>query len=387
MQLTNQEAERLVREGVEALRQGRHGEARARLEQVTATGRAGAQIWLLLATACRGEGKAEAAERALDALLKLEPHAVRGLIMKGDCRVAAGDEQAAVLLYGTALRVSDGQDVPPELAAELRRAEAATKAIGAGVASRLEAALSSRGYPDGSRSSRFQQSLDIFAGRRRLFLQEPTLFYYPELPHIAWFDTAPFDWVPALEAATEAIGRELAAAMAERKNFEPYIRSEPHLPRTHPLLDRPDWSALFLAENGAMFDDVIARCPATWAALQAVPLIRIPGFGPTLMFSLLQPRTRIPAHSGSHNIRLTCHLPLIVPPGCGFRVGNETRAWEAGKLLIFDDTIEHEAWNDSDQDRVVLIFDIWRPEFTAREREELTAFFSLGEAGGRPKGG
>ena len=64
------------------------------------------------------------------------------------------------------------------------------------------------------------------------------------------------------------------------------------------------------------------------------------------------------------NTRLICHLPLIVPPGCGFRVGNETREWEEGKLLIFDDTIEHEAWNESDQDRVVLIFDIWRPELS-----------------------
>ena len=61
------------------------------------------------------------------------------------------------------------------------------------------------------------------------------------------------------------------------------------------------------------------------------------------------------------NTRLTCHLPLIVPPGCGFRVGNEVREWVEGKLLVFDDTIEHEAWNDSGEDRVVLIFDIGGP--------------------------
>ena len=94
------------------------------------------------------------------------------------------------------------------------------------------------------------------------------------------------------------------------------------------------------------------------------------------MFSLLRPRARIAPHTGVQNTRLVCHLPLIVPPGCGFRVGNEIRQWEEGKLLIFDDTIEHEAWNDSGEDRMVLIFDIWRPELSARERQEVSALFA-----------
>ena len=68
--------------------------------------------------------------------------------------------------------------------------------------------------------------------------------------------------------------------------------------------------------------------------------------------------------------------PLVVPPACGFRVGNEVREWDEGRLIIFDDTIEHEAWNESDRDRVVLIFDIWRPELSAQERREVAALFS-----------
>jgi aspartyl/asparaginyl beta-hydroxylase (cupin superfamily) len=95
------------------------------------------------------------------------------------------------------------------------------------------------------------------------------------------------------------------------------------------------------------------------------------------MFSLLRAQTRIPAHSGFQNTRLTCHLPLIVPPGCRFRVGNEVRQWQVGKLLIFDDTIEHEAWNDSAEDRVVLIFDIWRPELNETEKREVASLFSI----------
>ena len=142
------------------------------------------------------------------------------------------------------------------------------------------------------------------------------------------------------------------------------------------LVENRDWSALFLCENGKPDEALIARCPATWAAVNEAPLARIPGWGPTVMFSLLKAGARIEPHTGMFNTRLVCHLPLLVPEGCTFRVGNEIRPWEEGKLLIFDDTIEHEAWNDSLEDRVVLIFDIWRPELSAQERDELTALLT-----------
>jgi aspartyl/asparaginyl beta-hydroxylase (cupin superfamily) len=87
------------------------------------------------------------------------------------------------------------------------------------------------------------------------------------------------------------------------------------------------------------------------------------------MFSILEPRTRIPPHTGTSNVRLTVHLPLVVPPGCGFRVGAETREWREGEAWAFDDTIEHEAWNDSDQPRAILIIDAWNPLLTEAERE------------------
>src|SRR5207237_4569154 len=128
----------------------------------------------------------------------------------------------------------------------------------------------------------------------------------------------------------------------------------------HPLRDRLDCTALFSCESGRMSEEVIARCPRTWEVMQQLPLPMIDQAGPSIMFSLLKPGTRIPAHTGTHNTRLICHLPLIVPPDCGFRVGNETRAWEVGKLIIFDDTIEHEAWNDSAEERVGRIFCVGR---------------------------
>jgi aspartyl/asparaginyl beta-hydroxylase (cupin superfamily) len=97
-------------------------------------------------------------------------------------------------------------------------------------------------------------------------------------------------------------------------------------------------------------------------------LLDLPGKGPTVMFSLLEPRTRIPPHTGSNNVRTTVHLPLIVPDGCGFRVGAETRAWQVGEAWAFDDTIEHEAWNDSGEMRAILILDVWNPLLTEAER-------------------
>ena len=99
------------------------------------------------------------------------------------------------------------------------------------------------------------------------------------------------------------------------------------------------------------------------------------------MFSLLAPRTRIPPHTGVANTRLVCHLPLIVPERCWFRVGAETREWEVGKAFVFDDTIEHEAANDSDRLRVVFIFDVWHPGLSEAERDTVAAIMAGARTG------
>lgn len=378
MQLSNYDAERLAKEGVDALQRGQSAIARARFETITQSGRANAQIWLLLAVACRSDNDKIAEEAALDQLLSLEPQAVRGHIMKGDCRAAAGDDRNALQRYEIALLVARNQELPPDLLGEVQRAETWVQAFKTRIVEKRERKLADAGLPPHARSARFQHSLDILAGRKRIFVQEPTGYYLPELPQIQFFDPADFNWVPALEAATDAIRDEVVALLATGgEGFRPYMTSHVDQARAdaNPLLDNSDWSTLFFAENGALSDDVIARCPKTWEAVQAAPLPWIAS-SPTVMFSLLRPGARIAPHSGMHNARLICHLPLIVPPNCGFRVGNDVRQWEEGKLLIFDDTIEHEAWNDSGEDRVVLIFDIWRPELSGRERQEIATFFA-----------
>jgi aspartyl/asparaginyl beta-hydroxylase (cupin superfamily) len=143
-----------------------------------------------------------------------------------------------------------------------------------------------------------------------------------------------------------------------------------------------DWTAIHLLRNGARIDRNARHCPRTMKLLERLPQPEVAGASPNAMFSLLAPRTRIPPHTGVANTRLVCHLPLIVPPGCGFRVGAETRAWQPGSAFVFDDTIEHEAWNDSGELRVVFIFDVWAWALSEAERRAVAAILPRSDSAG-----
>ena len=137
-----------------------------------------------------------------------------------------------------------------------------------------------------------------------------------------------------------------------------------------------DWTAVHLIARGERVEANARHCPKTMALLGQLPQPELAGDAPNAMFSLLKPRTTIPPHHGIANFRLVCHVPLIVPPDCWFRVGGETRAWEVGKAFVFDDTMEHEAANDSDELRVVMIFDVWHPGLSALERSAIQAMLA-----------
>jgi aspartyl/asparaginyl beta-hydroxylase (cupin superfamily) len=381
MQLSEQEAESLMQEGLEALRQGRSAEARTRFEKLTASAPVGELPWLLLADARRAEGDTAGEEAALNRLLDIERQSVRGHIMKGDCRARAGDDEMACYFYRAALRLAKGGALPPEVTAEVGQAERELAKLEARTRAKREARLTARGLPPHTWSPRFRHSLEPAAGRLELDLQQPTSYTYPELPQIQFYDPTSFDWAPAIEEAAQSIREELIALLEKGADeFRPYIQSDVGsvpLEANKALLNSMDWSVLSLCERGWLAPGIVRRCPRTWETiLNHAPLPRIAGWGPTVLFSMLKAGAHIAPHTGMYNTRLICHLPLIVPPGCRFRVGNEVREWEEGKLLIFDDTVEHEAWNDGAEDRVVLIFDIWRPELTDQEKHELTALFS-----------
>ena len=136
------------------------------------------------------------------------------------------------------------------------------------------------------------------------------------------------------------------------------------------------WATFFLWRDGVRQDEARARCPATAALLERLPMAHQSGFAPTAMFSALQGRAHIPPHTGSANTRLIVHMPLVLPGPARFRVGGETRDWKMGQAWVFDDTIEHEAWNGSDRTRVILLFETWRPELRDEERALVSTMFS-----------
>jgi aspartyl/asparaginyl beta-hydroxylase (cupin superfamily) len=115
-------------------------------------------------------------------------------------------------------------------------------------------------------------------------------------------------------------------------------------------------------------------------AIRRLPQAEVDLRSPTAMFSVLQPKTRIPPHTGIANFRLVVHLPLVLPSGCGFRVGGETREWRIGEAWVFDDTIEHAAWNDSDETRIILICDIWSPRLSPDERAAIRTVIAATDA-------
>jgi aspartyl/asparaginyl beta-hydroxylase (cupin superfamily) len=376
-----------VRVGVAALQRGDAAEARRRFEAVIAEGKA-PPPYILLAQACRIAGDFAAEEAALDRLLATEPRNLRALIMKGDCIGRRGEARAAASWYSIALQAAAASPaaVSPNLALELQRAERMIAEASARYERHLTTSLAERGVDEAALSPRVRESIDLLTEKKQVYLQQPSSFFLPRLPHIQFFEREAFAWLAELEAATDAIRAELLAVLEEDGAFRPYVEAEPDRPRPrHILLDDPRWGAFDLMRNGAMIEENARRCPATMAALAHVPLAAVKGRGPMALFSMLRPRTRIPPHHGLLNTRLICHLPLIVPPGCALRVGNEVREWTPGETLVFDDSIEHEAWNDSDETRVVLIFEIWRPELSAGERAALTALFEAIDAfSGRP---
>ena len=367
-----------VQEAMAALRRGDAAAARRAAESAIAAGAGGAGPAMLLAEACRMGGDEAGEAAALDRALAADPRSIGALILRGDAYGRKGDMRAATSFYREALAAAAGASaVPPGIAAELQRVEALVRASGSHYQAHLESALRARGVDPAVVGPRFEEAIDILFERKRVYLQQPSALYYPRLPQIQFYERERFDWAPAFEAETRAIREELTALVESGASFSPYVEAEPDRPRQdfHGMLGDPSWGAFYLWRDGAPVAENAARCPRTMAALEKVPLSRIGSRTPSVLFSRLDPGAHIPPHTGMLNCRLICHLPLVVPEGCWLRVGNETRAWEEGKLLIFDDSIEHEAKNPTGETRIILLFDIWRPELDEAERRGLSAIF------------
>jgi aspartyl/asparaginyl beta-hydroxylase (cupin superfamily) len=368
--------QKMIQQAVGALQSGNAFQARGLFEKIVQFPEADPTAWLGLAFACAHQGDAEAALAAVDKLLELEPDNLRGNIFKADHLQQMGNARGALHFYQAALRLAARTvDHPEDVVEGLQRAQEACKQLDSEYQDFLLKRLKDEGVDLDSSSLRFRQSLDILFGKSDVHYQQPRRFYFPALPQIQFYEREDFDWVESIEAETAAIKNELQNVLADTSRFSPYLESDDtHLsPTGTDLVDNDDWGAYYLWHYGDKNAEAEELCPVAFKALEAVPQPDIPGQAPIALFSRLRPTTRIPPHNGMINTRLICHLPLIVPENCGaLRVGNETRPWVEGELLIFDDSMVHEAWNDSDSERVVLLFDIWRPELTEEERALVT---------------
>jgi len=368
----------ITQAGFAALKRGDSAAARALFERSISTGAAEAAAWFGLSQAHRLQGASDEESSSLDQALKLDAHYLPALLAKADWFARFGDRRAASSYYRAFIKLAATlPSVPAHMRADLARAQAVSQRFAREFEDHLLSSLAANGLGS-SASKRFGHAIELLLGRKQIYLQEPKYFFFPELPHIQFFDPRAFDWVAELEAESGAIRAELTALLAAGDGFIPYLQAEQSRPAfdTKKLLGNPDWSAYFLIKEGVAMAKHMAQCPRTVAALRRAPLCRIERRTPSVLFSLLRPGTRIPPHHGFMNTRLICHLPLVMPRGCGLRVGNEARQWREGELIVFDDTIEHEAWNSSNEARIVLIFDIWRPELSEEERRLVSAMLA-----------
>lgn len=279
--------------------------------------------------------------------------------------------------YQAALNGARSGGLAPATVERLRNAQSFIQRRVAEFTAALDRAVVGEQPEDPAGRARLGHAIDLLKGARQVFPQQPSVLYYPYLAQRQFFERQEFDWVPAIEAQTAAIREELHGLLDEGADFRPYIEDEANRPHRdfHGLNNNRDWSALYLWRDGKLVEENAARCPRTVEALRQVPLSNIGKRTPSVLFSRLEPGAHIPPHGGMLNSRLICHLPLIVPKGCWLRVGNETREWEEGKLLIFDDSIDHEARNPTGELRIILLFDIWRPELGEAERRGISAIF------------
>jgi aspartate beta-hydroxylase len=365
-------------------RAGALDEARVLLDRLTAGGSADKHGWILLALVCMAQrdeaGETEAIRRAL----MVDPTDLLALILRAGLLARQGKRHAAARAYGAVAAVAPPlQQLAPELRPAVQEALAYqdryNAEFGGFLDAHLDPVLRDLG---GTGTARFRESLDVMLGRKRRYEPQPALFHFQGLAPVTFFERSQFPWLDAFEAQTDAIRTEFLAAQASDQGFTPYMQygADQPLRQWAELNNSARWSAFHLVEAGRVNAANAVRCPRTMALLGGAPQPDQPGRTPVAMFSVLKPRTRIPPHCGVSNARLVVHVPLVVPPGCGFRVGNDIRSWEEGKAWVFDDTIEHEAWNDSDAPRAILMFDIWHPQLTGPERTLMTAMSAAMDA-------
>ena len=330
-------------------------------------------------------GDTQGAVRSLRRCLDLAPGMFVVRLRLGMALEQLGNAHEALLAYFGAVNTAQAQGrwmsdatTAPGLQAEVKHA---IRFIDSGRRQVFDAVLEPLRKRYGrSELARVEQCLAIYLGEQAVSLpdsrQKSKFLYFPGIPSQPYYPRERFPWLDALEEATATVRLELDGVLPHEGELEAFLG--PQSPKDMQEMLRASgneqaaWDAYFFYRHGERYDAHCARCPQTTALLDALPLVRIRDHAPETLFSVLRPGTHILPHRGVTNTRVVTHLPLIIPADCALRVGGETHVWQAGRCVTFDDTFEHEAWNRSDQTRVVLIFDNWNPDLSEAERAAVT---------------
>lgn len=338
-----------------------------------------------LALALAQNNKLDHAIEALRAAVALKPDYLSAWLYLGGYLQKQRKDAAAcgaffkALDVGAALsRVGAPELQQPDIRQMVQHAQVSVQQIRSDVFERALAPVRARFGRDAL--GRIQGAIDIYLRRRPADyppMQRPAGMFIPGLPPTPFFEREDFPWIERLEAGIPVIREELLALMQTDNPFTPYVQMPPDSPqaRDWAIVNHSDtWASRHVYRHGELIESTAALCPRTVALLDTVPVMRIPGHAPEVLFSVLKAHSRIPPHHGTVNGRLIIHVPLIVPFNCGaLKAANEQRTWEEGKCIIFDDSFAHEAWNDSDHTRVVLLVDTWNPHLDEPEREAFSA--------------
>lgn len=361
--------------GIHAHRRGQSDEALAILQQAHRAAPRDPMILVSVALVLCERGDQDGEWQALELALAAQPAFLPALLAKAEhLERRASPPQAAIPWFRAALEAAGEEAVwPTPFRPRLQAARLKVSERGEAMRQYLEDRLAvTAAKLNPLEAARWREAGAIFSGRAKPYPSIPARLLVPRLPALPFFEASSFPWAAELRRRTSVIREEFEALRGgHAEGFQPYIAFGAGAPlkQWRELNHSARWSTCFLWRDGVPQLDAQRLCPETTAALGLVEMADIDGLCPNAMFSVLAPRTRIPPHHGETNARLVVHLPLIVPEGCRYRVGAEWREWEVGEALVFDDSIEHEARNDGDGSRAVLIFDVWNPLLSAAERD------------------
>ena len=370
----------------QAFRKGHYREAATGYERCVALSPASPAFHFNLGTARELFGDLPGAIDAYLDAFRLNPKDGRLALFAGAALEAAGRRDAAATLFSlgddidpAVRRAKDRADLDPEI----RRRSAVADRVIREHFTRLHAAAVETLEFGATANSGIAARADLARVRDAIWVQthdqpfvyrtpnqQPSLFYMPDLPAQPITPRERFPWTAAIEAATDEVREEYRAAVDAGVEHAPYVDANTRAPIWRELRGNRDWSSLHLYKVAE--ETPFAKLfPKTQKALESADVVRVDGRPVELFFSRLRPGTHIPPHFGIANNRVTIHLPLIVPGDCAIRVGNEMHAWREGELFAFDDSFEHEAWNRSNEDRVVLIFESHHPDLSPDERRAI----------------